>query len=392
MKKILKYFMYAIFYLCFLFVANYCTAYFSKAVSFVTGVYPATGNYYITFNEDKNENITANVYYKQDIYDEPINLSNLELYVKKGVSYNIDKDAIYDDNKIRRMLLKSGLAKIIDENKTNKEELSYQAEAIKNGNGVWYTEESNKKLISAHMIFNKLILFFTSNLWKILKWIIFTGIGVSTIYFFIKKQISKRKIDTILMGSKSSGKTTVLKRIEKPNITEGILLAEATTTKEEQIVKCDRIAYKNRDIYPYLFDNQGDNYGKMIDAINKFGIKKSDKKVMVYVISFTQTDSSSDFDSRIANSQISKAAVLVKSFKTSCSLKKVSRIIIFFNKCDLLYSSEAEFIKNKQNIENKYKELTDYQEIEDYADAIIFGSALKGWGIEELKAEILSIS
>lgn len=127
------------------------------------------------------------------------------------------------------------------------------------------------------------------------------------------------------MGGISSGKTTVLKRIKKPSITEGKLLTEVTTTKSGQIIKCDRIAYKNKNIYPYLFDNQGDNYGEMIDAINKFGLKKSDKKVMVYVISFTQKNSSSDFVYKLANSQISKAAVLIKSFKTSRSLKKVKK-------------------------------------------------------------------
>ena len=132
-------------------------------------------------------------------------------------------------------------------------------------------------------------------------------------------------------------------------------MTEVTTTKSGQIIKCDRIAYKNKDIYPYLFDNQGDNYGEMIDAINKFGLKKSDKKVMVYVISFTQKNSSSDFDYKLANSQISKAAVLIKSLKTSRSLKKVKKIIVFFNKCDLLYDNETEFIKNKKNIEALYK-------------------------------------
>lgn len=392
MKKTLKIMLFIIAYICFIIVLSYCISGFSKCISLVTGNYPAVGNYYISFSADKNETISANVYYKQDIYDEAIDLSNLEIYVKKNVGYYIDKKDIYNDKQIRKMLLQEGLAKIIDKNIATKEEISYQTKAIKEENGIWNTGENKKNYISLHSIFDKIILFSGSNLGEILKWIIFTGVGLSTIYCFIKKKISKRKIDIVLMGGISSGKTTILRRMEKPNITEGKLLAEATTTKTEQIVKCDRIAYKNKDIYPYLFDNQGDKYGEMIDAINKFGIKKSDKKVMIYVISFTKANSLSDFDYKLANSQISKAAVLVKSFKTSRSLKKVNRIIIFFNKCDLLYSSESEFLKNKIDIENKYyKETTDFQEIKDYADAIIYGSALKGWGIEELKEEILSI-
>ena len=68
------------------------------------------------------------------------------------------------------------------------------------------------------------------------------------------------------------------------------------------------------------------------------------------------------------------------------------KIIVFFNKCDLLYDSESEFLKNKKNIEYKYKKSIDYKELYDYADAFIFGSALKGWGIDEVKDEIISIN
>lgn len=389
MKKMLKYFMYVVMYLCLFFIG----ARFNTVVSLITGQYPVNGDYYISFNKDEDGNVTTRVFYEQDIYNESIDLTNLELYTDVSkYNYCIDKDDIYDDKKIRKMLLQEGLAQIIDENMASEEEISYQTKAVRKENGIWNTGEENKKVMSLHTAFYKLILFFNSNFGKILRWTIFTGIGISTIYSIIKKIISRRKIDVVLMGGKSSGKTTVLKRIEKPNITEGKLLADATSTKAEQIVKCDRIAYKNKDIYPYLFDNQGDKYGEMIDAINKSGIKKSEKKVIVYVISFTPMAYSSDFDYKLANSQISKAAVLVKSFKTSRSLKRVNKIIIFFNKCDLLYGSEAEFLKNKSKIINKYNETTDFQEIEDYADAIIYGSALKGWGIEDLKDEILSIN
>lgn len=392
MKNVLKYFMYTII-LCFaLGLMFYCIIFWNKVVSLVTGSYPAVGNYYISFHQDEDDNVTASVYYEQGIYNEPIDLSNLNLYVKSNRGYFINKDDIYDDSQIRKMLLEQGLAKIIDENIATKKEISYQKNAKKNEVGIWEIAEKNKSFITLHSIYNKLKSFIRSNLGRIIKWIIFTGIGASTLFLLFKKWISRRRIDTILMGGISSGKTTVLKRIEKPSITEGKLLTEVTTTKSGQIIKCDRIAYKNKDIYPYLFDNQGDNYGEMIDAINKFGLKKSDKKVMVYVISFTQKNSSSDFDYKLANSQISKAAVLIKSFKTSRSLKKVKKIIVFFNKCDLLYDNETEFLKNKKNIEALYKKTTDYQEIDDYADTIIYGSALKGWGIDDVKDEILGIN
>lgn len=392
MKTILKSFMHLII-ICFIIAFTiYCFIFINNVVPLVSGSYPALGDYYIFFDQNEDNSIFATVYYQQEIYSEPVDLNNLYLYADATRHYSLKKEDIYSDSQIRKMLLERGLAKIVDESIASKEEISYQTKAIKNEVGIWDNTKNNQSYISLHYIYYKINCFLISNLGVILKWIVFTGISISTIYFAIRKWISRRRIDTIFMGGVSSGKTTVLKRIEKPSITEGKLLAETTTTKTGQIVKCDRIAYKNKDIYPYLFDNQGDSYGEMIDAINKFGIKKSDKKVIVYVITFTKENSQSFFDYELVNSQISKAAVLVKSFKTSRSLKKVKKIIIFFNKCDLLYDSESEFLKNKYNIENKYKKSIDYQELYDYADAFIFGSALIGWGIDEVKDEILSIN
>ncbi|MCI8296545.1 MAG: hypothetical protein HFG22_11850 [Lachnospiraceae bacterium] len=42
-------------------------------------------------------------------------MSNLGLYMKKNIGYRIDKGDIYDDDRIRKMLLLEGLAKMIME-------------------------------------------------------------------------------------------------------------------------------------------------------------------------------------------------------------------------------------------------------------------------------------
>ena len=42
-------------------------------------------------------------------------MSNLGLYMKKNLGYRIDKGDIYDDDRIRKMLLLEGLAKMIME-------------------------------------------------------------------------------------------------------------------------------------------------------------------------------------------------------------------------------------------------------------------------------------
>lgn len=193
------------------------------------------------------------------------------------------------------------------------------------------------------------------------------------------------------MGGTDSGKTTIAERMKNPHITEYQLKELSTTTKAQDIIKCDRIPYKNKDLYPYLYDNPGNSCGKMVDAINKYGLSKSDNKVIIYVISFIKSESGTTIDQNMINSQISKAAILVKIFKTSESLKKVQKIIVFFNKCDLLYDSEMEFYKNIEKIEQIYKSSTDYDELRECADTIIYGSALKGWGISELKNEMIKL-
>ena len=57
----------------------------------------------------------------------------------------------------------------------------------------------------------------------------------------------------------------------------------------------------------------------------------------------------------------------------------------------MFHLKEVEYLENIKNIEKKYRESLDYGELTEYADKVIFGSALKGWGIDELKEEILSV-
>ena len=89
-------------------------------MSLVSGIYPAAGDYYISFEESEEHVIKAKVIYLQEIYDEPVDLSNLALYIEEDKNYSVEKVIIYDDNKIRKMLLEQGLAQIIDEDKATR--------------------------------------------------------------------------------------------------------------------------------------------------------------------------------------------------------------------------------------------------------------------------------
>lgn len=188
MKKIF----YCFIILLIFYLAIFLVFYSEQIVCLVSGKYPAFGSYYITFMLDEEQNIVADVSYFQNIYIETIDLSNLDLYISDSGHYNIDKDQIYSDSEIRKMLLEQGLAKIIDKNIASKDEIKCENQAIKEENGIWKTQSDNKSL-TLHSIFEKILFFLYSNLWSFIKWIVFSVIGISTICNAIKKILSKKR-------------------------------------------------------------------------------------------------------------------------------------------------------------------------------------------------------
>lgn len=195
------------------------------------------------------------------------------------------------------------------------------------------------------------------------------------------------------MGGTSSGKTTIVRRFEDPNITEGKLLAESTSTKSRKVSKGSRIPYGNKDIYPRLYDNPGNELGKMMDELKKFAFNKSEKRVVVYVISFTKENKHFQVDHEYINKEMIRATTLIQILKTSKAIKRANKIIIFFNKCDLLYKTEQDYLEDKNHIRirDMYGDGDDLQILKKYADSILYGSAVKGWGISELVENIKNL-
>ncbi len=393
MKKVITCAFYVWGIIVFSFVMMYLMSNLEAIGNLVTGEYPILGSYYISLDKNDDGKIVSNVEYKQTIYEEEIDLENLELYTTPNVIYKINKKYLYNDQEIRKFLLKRGLAKIIDEKIASKEEIKLQNEAMENNREIWGT--GNKPSgITLHKKYNEVLIFLCSNMGKFTIWFWGSVIGLSVILECIFKIRSRRRVDVIFMGGISSGKSTLVRRLHAPNISEGELLIESSPTQGSEIKQGNRIPYDNKDIYTTLYDNPGDSYGKMVDAINKFGIRKSEKKVVVYVISFTTLNSKEsgqelNFDMNLVNSQISKAAAIIKMLKTNKSLKKLKRIIVFFNKCDLLFSDETLFANSYLDIERKFRKAEDFNELKRNADILIYGSALKSWKFEKLIKEII---
>ncbi|MBD5477535.1 MAG: GTPase domain-containing protein [Lachnospiraceae bacterium] len=379
-------------YIVFLIVTAYCLSNLEKIYNLVS--YPAGGNNYISFDVNDEGKIISTVFYRQEWYEGELDLENLELYTLPNHGYLISKDEIYSTDKIRKYLLVHGLAKIANETEASIEELEFQNYATKNEIGIWRSGDSNYSIPSYFILFSKIIELLFSKVGEISLYFFVSVIGIGTFVKILRKIISKRKVDVIFMGGKSSGKSTLVQRLYSPNISEGELLMDATPTKGKEKKRGNRIPYKNKDIYTDLYDNPGDSYGGMVDAINKFGIRKSEKKVVVYVISFTKLNSAKQnkdtlFEWDLVNSQISKAVALITMLKTSKSIQHVKKVIVFFNKCDLLYSNEVLFANSYSDIEVKYKQAKDFDELKGNADVLIFGSALKSWKFNELINEII---
>ena len=392
LHKGLRWIIYFVLFLFFIICTCWMMFHIENVAYLVTGEYPALGKYYICFTKGEDD-ILSNVYYKQIIYDEKINLSNLILYVKDGAEYCIEnKEDIFDDDKIRITLLENGLAELVDLDIATAEEIKAQNNATQSQNGVWKVSDSSSN-VTLHKIFNVIFRFFDSYLGEVLIWII-CGVGVGgAILCIIKKVITFRKIDTIFMGGVSSGKTTIVRRFEDPNITEGKLLAESTSTKSRKVSKGSRIPSGNKDIYPRLYDNPGNELGKMMDELKKFAFYKSEKRVVVYVISFTKENIFSQADHEYIIKEIIRATTLIQVLKTSKAIKRANKIIVFFNKCDLIYRTEQDYLEDKNHLKIKsiYGERDDLQMLNDYSDNILYGSAIKGWGISELVENIKSL-
>ncbi len=393
-KNVLKVLGYFIFIVC----AVWAICNIDKVAMLIKSEYPTGGKYYLRFSNAEGFAKVA-TYYKREFYNEEMDFSNLKLYVNSDdeYEYRVDgKDDIFDDKKIRIMLLKNGLAELVNVNDATENEVMAQNYAIKIENGIWNTKSKGK--ITIHSVWYNILQYTNSNLGIIIIWFVVSVIGIGTIGGFViaiwKKIISHMQVDIIPMGEVSSGKTTIIKRFVNPDITPGQLLADNSNTKISDRNAGEKIPCGKIFIKPVLYDNRGVDLGKMIDSLNKFGMKKSDKRVVIYAISFTEANNIYDIveDDTYKIREMTKATTMLKILKDSSSIKRPLKVITFFNKCDLLYNSEQEFIDDVEHkkVRDKYSD-EDLLSISLNSDFVLYGSAVMGWGICDLKKNIANL-
>lgn len=363
-----------------------------KIAMFFKPEYPTGGKYYLRFSSEEGY-AKVEVYYKREFYNEEMDFSNLRLYVNSEdeYEYNVEaEDDIFDDKKIRIMLLENGLAELDNINEATESEVNAQNYAKEIENGIWDAKSEGK--MTLHSIWYNILQYTNSNLGIVIIGVFISIIGFSPIVSCLiniwKKIISYTQIDIIPMGEISSGKTTMIKRFVDPDITPGKLLANNSNTKLTSRNRGEKLPCGKKFIQPMLYDNRGVDLGKMIDSLNKFGILKSDKRVVIYIISFTRAKSVCDIleDNTYKIREVAKASTILKILKDSSSIKRPIKVITFFNKCDLLYNSEEDFIDDvdHKKVIEKYG-VDELELISQNSDYVLYGSAVMGWEMSELK-------
>lgn len=381
----------------------------SVLVYYFFGEYPAQGNYYIHFNEN-NDISVATFTYQQNIFtEEKIDTENLKIYpdLINRYRYEMDKENAYDNNKLRELLLSEGLATIIDNSKATAKEIEAQNSAEEKKIGCWSQKEANATAeegqtnteFSVLKLINWLKKYYKSIAYLLFRWTL-GAIGITFIISCLIKFARRNNVDIIFWGEVASGKTTIASRLKYPEITKTELL-QITSTKGTSINKGERIALGKKDIYPFLIDNPGQQYDKMFDKVNKNMFSNPHQILLITIALNHDKDAmNKTVDNEYIGVEISKAVQIITITKGSKKLNASNRIIILFiNKCDILYENEQEMFSDKhKEIVNSYLEKAfDYEmllELENrYRHTVhrVYGSALEGWGMSNIKKIIEKI-
>ena len=336
------------------------------------------------------------VCYKQFVYNEEINLSNLALYVGEKEEYVIkEKKKIYDDKAIRIFLLENGLAKLSDLGIAEDDEIEAQDKAKKNNNGLWREgTDANKR--SLHSIFNTIYVALDHYIIiALVRIIMFIGIG--GLFFRLYKWICKlirsiNRVDVVLMGGIASGKTTIIRRLKNPNMSAEKLQAMVTSTKSREVSRVEMVRSGGKSIHLHCIDNPGNDISAMLDETRKFKLTGSSKNVVVFIISF---GADNKIDNEYINQQMMRASIMMQIIKKSKALSKNTPVVVFFNKCDLIHDDRAQGYFRDGTYDKVKSVFSDWSEdlkvIYDNADCVLYGSALQNLRIGDLCQQILEL-
>lgn len=363
--------------------------------------YPPDGEYWIRFF-DNDEGSFITVGYVREIYEyEKIDTSNLVIYpeITDTNAFMIEEESFSSEAKIREFILQNGGASIIDENIATREEIKAQDVAENSGFGCWAPEGENG--YSVHVgqgkdewtifdLINGLRNFAQTKLFIIIRWLV--GIlGIGVIFNLFVRFLRRNNIDIFFCGEISSGKTTMIERLKDPHISR-TRLENITSTKGKVVSKPIRVALEEKDLYLRLVDNPGQEHGKILDSVNKKFFANPHKILLIIVALSPAKEVDNIVNEKYLNDEIGKAVQMLSIACESSTIRPIEKKIIFINKCDCLYEDEKSMIRDEHKKAKKYLKSTySYEELDNLLNNykkeidVVYGSALEGWGIKEVK-------
>lgn len=344
--------------------------------------FPSRGTYYFWLESDDKDRIIGHTYYIKYISDEELDLENIIIKQNPSPKYDISEKLLHDDDALRLLILENGIGIIKDERFASENELKAQEKASSEGLGYWKNQESKnetigrKIIISGRKVVNLFYRFIDSiNLLEVFVWLIFTGIGLSTIIMLIYRAIMRKRIVIVFFGEPASGKTTFINRVLD-------LLADADkfkntpSTSGKGIIGFEERNYKGYTIKQYAIDNSGTTTGLMFEDLAKY---KYCKKVAVIMLAYSD-------DHEKVLKETSKALIVSRIINQQSQFKNVKKLL-FINKADM-FCDRSDFFNNPKRIYSLF-ECEEFKELVKNVDYYTAGSAVEGWHVGELMSETI---
>jgi len=218
---------------------------------------------------------------------------------------------------------------------------------------------------------------------------IILGITISaiivTIFKLIKYLCKKYKTskEVIYVGDMATGKTELSKVLPHPNS----IRKNGNYTPSRAVRKAGPVKIKNNDGYTSFngttVDTPGGSNEALLSLLKNKRITQSGK-IIIIVLAHTKSSNNCSVDHNYLNEQydrIDKVIILeINNYK-----KRVSKIIIFINKCDILPQSyQSDWGKTEETIYKKHLDLIS-KRIRGIKIDVVTGSATKRKNLFELR-------
>jgi hypothetical protein len=240
----------------------------------------------------------------------------------------------------KQELLNLGLARLREPAKASAQYLESERRAKELQLGIWAPKAPPPTpQIETERGFDFVALF-----WKILtySWYLISALGIvsviSAIYYFL---YIRRRVQLLIIGKPSAGKSAIFARIKNPKLDRKLILDLKPTPVRQGARLREHIQYAKFEIYPRLTDVPGSAYSTVWDEVTKwrfrFGFMR--RHALLLVLAPTEKNSKTTMsegdDQRFRDTQLGYVQALVEGSFGARKTAKPKIVIVFLNKFDL---------------------------------------------------------